>query len=137
MLVTAADALSAARPGARREVLETYVKRLREARGDRAPASRACRRRFAIQAGREIRIIVDCNKITDEEALWLSKDVAKKIEQELTYPGQIKVTVIREIAGGGVREVTAASSKCSLASGAGAVLQPARRQRARVGGEAQ
>ncbi len=51
---------------------------------------------YAIQAGREIRVIVDCKKISDEQAIWLSKDIAKKVESELTYPGQIKVTVIRE-----------------------------------------
>ncbi len=95
VLVTAADALSAARPGARREVLETYVKRLQKLE-EIAAGFKGVQKTFAIQAGREIRIIVDCNKISDEEALWLSKDVARKVEQELTYPGQIKVTVIRE-----------------------------------------
>jgi ribonuclease Y len=95
VLVTAADALSAARPGARREVLETYVKRL-EKLVEIASSFKGVQKTFAIQAGREIRIIVDCSKVTDEEALWLSKDIAKKIEAELTYPGQIKVTVIRE-----------------------------------------
>ena len=95
MLVTAADALSAARPGARREVLETYVKRL-EKLEEIASNFKGVQKTFAIQAGREIRIIVDSGKIGDEQALWLSKDIARKIEQELTYPGQIKVTVIRE-----------------------------------------
>jgi ribonuclease Y len=95
VLVTAADALSAARPGARREVLETYVKRL-EKLEEIASSFKGVQKTFAIQAGREIRIIVDCSKVSDEEALWLSKDIAKKIEAELTYPGQIKVTVIRE-----------------------------------------
>ncbi len=95
VLVTAADALSAARPGARREVLETYVKRL-EKLEEIASSFKGVQKTFAIQAGREIRIIVDCGKISDEEAVWLSKDMAKKIESELTYPGQIKVTVIRE-----------------------------------------
>lgn len=95
VLVTAADALSAARPGARREVLETYVKRL-EKLEEIANGFKGVQSAFAIQAGREIRIIVDCGKVTDEGALWISKDVAKKIEAELTYPGQIKVTVIRE-----------------------------------------
>jgi ribonucrease Y len=95
VLVTAADALSAARPGARREVLETYVKRL-EKLEDIASSFKGVQKTFAIQAGREIRIIVDSGKIGDEQALWLSKDIARKIEQELTYPGQIKVTVIRE-----------------------------------------
>ena len=95
VLVTAADALSAARPGARREVLETYVKRL-EKLEEIAAGFKGVQKTFAIQAGREIRIIVDSGKLSDEESLWLSKDVAKKIEGELTYPGQIKVTVIRE-----------------------------------------
>jgi ribonucrease Y len=95
VLVTAADALSAARPGARREVLETYVKRL-EKLEEIASAFKGVQKTFAIQAGREIRIIVDSGKIGDEQALWLSKDIARKIEAELTYPGQIKVTVIRE-----------------------------------------
>ncbi|HKI00897.1 MAG TPA: ribonuclease Y [Thermoanaerobaculia bacterium] len=95
VLVTAADALSAARPGARREVLETYVKRL-EKLEEIASNFKGVQKTFAIQAGREIRIIVDSGKIGDEQALWLSKDIARKIEQELTYPGQIKVTVIRE-----------------------------------------
>jgi ribonuclease Y len=95
VLVTAADALSAARPGARREVLETYVKRL-ERLEEIASDFKGVQKTYAMQAGREVRIIVDCKKITDEEALWLSKDVARRIESELTYPGQIKVTVIRE-----------------------------------------
>jgi ribonuclease Y len=95
VLVTAADALSAARPGARREVLETYVKRL-EKLEEIASSFKGVQKTFAIQAGREVRIIVDSGKIGDEQALWLSKDIARKIEQELTYPGQIKVTVIRE-----------------------------------------
>ncbi len=95
VLVTAADALSAARPGARREILETYVKRL-EKLEEIASGFKGVQKTFAIQAGREIRIIVDSGKIGDEQALWLSKDIARKIEQELTYPGQIKVTVIRE-----------------------------------------
>jgi len=95
VLVTAADALSAARPGARREVLESYVQRLEKLEGI-ANGFKGVQKSFAIQAGREIRIIVDSGKISDDEALWLSKDIARKIEQELTYPGQIRVTVIRE-----------------------------------------
>jgi ribonuclease Y len=95
VLVTAADALSAARPGARREILETYVKRL-EKLEEIASGFKGVQKTFAIQAGREIRIIVDSGKISDEQSLWLSKDIARKIEAELTYPGQIKVTVIRE-----------------------------------------
>ncbi|HVS02710.1 MAG TPA: ribonuclease Y [Thermoanaerobaculia bacterium] len=95
VLVTAADALSAARPGARREVLETYVKRL-EKLEEIASTFKGVQKCFAIQAGREIRIIVDSKKIADEQAVWLSRDIARKIESDLTYPGQIKVTVIRE-----------------------------------------
>ncbi len=95
VLVNGADALSAARPGARREILETYVKRL-EKLEEIADGFKGVQKTFAIQAGREMRIIVEGNRITDEEALWLSRDIAKKIEAELQYPGQIKVTVIRE-----------------------------------------
>ena len=95
VLVNGADALSAARPGARREILETYVKRL-EKLEHIADTFKGVQKAFAVQAGRELRIIVEANRVTDDEALWLSRDVAKKIEAELQYPGQIKVTVIRE-----------------------------------------
>ena len=89
------DAISAARPGARREILETYVKRL-EKLETMTEGMKGVEKTFAIQAGRELRIVVEANRVTDDEALWLSRDVAKKIEAELQYPGQIKVTVIRE-----------------------------------------
>jgi len=95
VLVTAADALSAARPGARREVLETYVKRL-EKLEEIARGFKGVQKTYAIQAGREVRVIADCKRVSDEQAIWLSKDIAKKVEAELTYPGQIKITVIRE-----------------------------------------
>jgi ribonuclease Y len=95
VLVNGADALSAARPGARREILETYVKRL-EKLEHIADGFKGVQKAFAVQAGRELRIIVEATRLTDDEALWLSRDVAKKIESELQYPGQIKVTVIRE-----------------------------------------
>ncbi len=95
VLVTAADALSAARPGARREILESYLKRLEKLEGI-ANDFKGVQKAFAIQAGRELRIIVESERISDEEAIWLSRDIAKRIESELTYPGQIKVTVIRE-----------------------------------------
>ncbi|HMA18239.1 MAG TPA: ribonuclease Y [Thermoanaerobaculia bacterium] len=95
VLVNGADALSAARPGARREILETYVKRL-EKLEHIADGFKGVQKAFAIQAGRELRIIVEATRVTDDEALWLSRDIARKIEAELQYPGQIKVTVIRE-----------------------------------------
>ncbi len=95
VLVTASDALSAARPGARREILESYIKRL-EKLEEMANGFKGVQKSFAIQAGREVRVIVDSKKIADEDAIWLSKNIAKKVESELTYPGEIKVTVIRE-----------------------------------------
>ncbi len=95
MLVQAADAISAARPGARRDILESYVKRL-EKLEEIADSFTGVNKAFALQAGREIRIMVESEEITDEESVWLSKDIAKRIENELEYPGQIKVTVIRE-----------------------------------------
>ena len=95
VLVTAADALSAARPGARREILENYIKRLEKLEG-MATDFEGVEKAYAIQAGRELRIIVESEKIGDDKAVWLARDVAKKVEAELTYPGQIKVTVIRE-----------------------------------------
>ncbi len=95
VLVAAAEALSAARPGARREALESYVKRL-EKLESLATGQKGVQKAYAIQAGREIRVIVRQEDITDAESFQLSRELAKKIEQELTYPGQIKVTVIRE-----------------------------------------
>jgi len=95
MIVQAADAISASRPGARRDILESYVKRLEKLEGI-AASFKGVSKAFALQAGREIRIMVESDKITDEEAVWLSKDIARRIENELEYPGQIKVTVIRE-----------------------------------------
>jgi len=95
VLVAAAEALSAARPGARRETLEAYVKRLEKLESlatDFAGVDKA----YAIQAGREVRVIIRQGELSDTEGFALSRDLAKKIEQELTYPGQIKVTVIRE-----------------------------------------
>lgn len=95
MIVQAADAISAARPGARRDILESYVKRL-EKLEDIAGSFRGVSKSFALQAGREIRIMVQSEEVSDEDAVWLSKDIARRIENELEYPGQIKVTVIRE-----------------------------------------
>ncbi len=95
VLVQAADALSGARPGARREMLETYVKRLGDLEkiGTSFPGCTSC---FAIQAGREIRVLVASDKVSDAQSHVLAKDIARKIEDEMTYPGQIKVNVIRE-----------------------------------------
>jgi ribonuclease Y len=95
VLVQAADTLSAARPGARREMLESYVQRLEELEKI-ANSFTGVDKSFAIQAGREIRIMVENEKISDNDAVMLCNDIVKKIEDELTYPGQIKVTVIRE-----------------------------------------
>ncbi|MCX8118714.1 MAG: ribonuclease Y [Desulfobacterota bacterium] len=96
VLVEAADALSGARPGARREMLETYVKRLEDLEKI-AQSFQGVEKSYAIQAGREIRVIVQPERISDEASVVLSRDIARKIEKELTYPGQIKVTVIREM----------------------------------------
>jgi ribonuclease Y len=95
MIVQSADAISAARPGARRDILESYVKRLEKLEGI-ADSFKGVSKAFALQAGREVRIMVESEKISDEEATWLCKDIAHRIENELEYPGQIKVTVIRE-----------------------------------------
>ncbi len=95
VLVASAEALSAARPGARREALESYVKRL-EKLESLAHALKGVQKAYAIQAGREIRVIVRQDELTDAESHQMSRDLAKRIEEELTYPGQIKVTVIRE-----------------------------------------
>ena len=95
-LVCAADALSAARPGARRETLEAYLKRL-EKLEEIVKSFEGVSNAYAVQAGREVRVIVNPEEITDEEAHMLSRNIAKKIEEEMDYPGQIKVVVIREI----------------------------------------
>jgi len=94
-LVDAADALSGARPGARREVLESYVKRLEDLETI-AKSFKGVDKCFAVQAGREMRLIVEPSQISDEDATMLARDVARKIENDMTYPGQIRVTVIRE-----------------------------------------
>jgi len=95
VIVQAADALSGARPGARKEMLETYIKRLDELEKI-ASSFTGVEKSYAIQAGREIRIVVSSDKVTDDGIFVLSKDIAKKVETELSYPGQIKVVVIRE-----------------------------------------
>src|SRR5688572_6911316 len=95
VLVASSEALSAARPGARREALESYVKRL-EKLESLASGFRGVQKAYAIQAGREIRVIVRQDELDDDESSKLARELVKKIEQDLTYPGQIKVTVIRE-----------------------------------------
>jgi ribonuclease Y len=95
LLVQAADGLSGARPGARKELLENYIKRLEDLENI-ANAFKGVSNTYAIQAGRELRVIVESEVISDEEAILVSRDIAKKIEESLTFPGQIKVTVIRE-----------------------------------------
>lgn len=95
VLIQAADALSAARPGARWEMLETYVKRLEDLEKI-AYSFPGVNKAFAIQAGREIRVLVENEEISDNDSAMLSRDIARKIENELSYPGQIRVTVIRE-----------------------------------------
>ena len=95
ILVTASDALSAARPGARMETLETYIKRLQQLE-EIANTTKGVDHSYAIQAGREIRIIAKPEEVSDQEIIFLARDISKKIESEMEYPGQIKVNVLRE-----------------------------------------
>jgi ribonuclease Y len=95
-LVAAADAISASRPGARRETLERYIKRL-EKLEEIASGFSGVENAYAIQAGREIRVIVDAEKVDDESAVKIARDIAKKVEGEMTYPGEIQVTLLREV----------------------------------------
>ncbi|MBM4048190.1 MAG: HDIG domain-containing protein, partial [Planctomycetes bacterium] len=95
VLVNAADAISAGRPGARRETLEKYIKRLERLEAI-ATSFSGVDSAYAIQAGREVRVIVNAEKVNDKLAQKLARDIAKEIEQELNYPGEITVTVIRE-----------------------------------------
>jgi len=95
VILQAADSLSAARPGARREMLESYVKRL-EKLEKVADSFKGVSKSYAIQAGREIRIIVESGQVSDADAQQMARDIARRIEQELQYPGHVKVTVIRE-----------------------------------------
>ena len=94
-IVQVCDAISGARPGARREVVESYIKRLKEME-DIALSYPGVMKTYAIQAGRELRVIVGADKLSDQESDQLSHDIAKKIQDEMTYPGQVKITVIRE-----------------------------------------
>ncbi|MDR1054496.1 MAG: ribonuclease Y [Prevotellaceae bacterium] len=94
-IVQVCDAISGARPGARHEIVESYIKRLKEME-DLALSYPGVLKTYAIQAGRELRVVVGSEKVTDQEAERLSFDIAKKIQDEMTYPGQVKITVIRE-----------------------------------------
>ncbi|HNX80146.1 MAG TPA: ribonuclease Y, partial [Prolixibacteraceae bacterium] len=94
-IVQVCDAISGARPGARREVVESYIKRLKDLE-DLALSYPGVMKTYAIQAGRELRVIVGSEKINDQESEQLSYDIAKRIQDEMTYPGQVKITVIRE-----------------------------------------
>lgn len=94
-IVQVCDAISGARPGARREIVEAYIKRLKDLE-DLALAYPGVTKTYAIQAGRELRVIVGADKVTDKDSETLSFDIAKRIQDELTYPGQVKITVIRE-----------------------------------------
>jgi ribonuclease Y len=94
-IVMVGDAISGARPGARREVIESYIKRLKGME-DLAQAYPGVTKAYAIQAGRELRVIVGAEQISDNDAATLSADIAGKIQSEMTYPGQVKITVIRE-----------------------------------------
>lgn len=94
-IVQAADALSSARPGARKSMAENYIQRLEDLESI-ANSFEGVERTFAIQAGREIRVMVDSSRVTDEQALMLSRDIARKVEKEMNFPGQIKISVVRE-----------------------------------------
>jgi ribonuclease Y len=95
-LVAAADAISASRPGARRETLERYIKRL-EKLEEIAGSFKGVENAYAIQAGREIRVIVSADEVDDESAVKIARDIANKVENEMTYPGEIQITLLREV----------------------------------------
>jgi ribonuclease Y len=94
-IVQVCDAISGARPGARRQVLDSYVQRLKDLE-EAAFSFNGVQKAFAIQAGRELRVIVESSRVSDEQAVQLSYNITQKIQTEMTYPGQVKVTVIRE-----------------------------------------
>ena len=94
-LVMVADAISGARPGARRAVIESYIKRLKDMEGI-ALSYPGVTKTYAIQAGRELRVIVGSDQVSDKDIENLSSEIAKRIQNEMTYPGQVKITVIRE-----------------------------------------
>ena len=94
-IIQVCDAISGARPGARREVVESYIKRLKELE-NLALSYPGVLKTYAIQAGRELRVIVGSDKVSDKDADSLSYEIAKRIQDEMTYPGQVKITVIRE-----------------------------------------
>ena len=94
-IVQVCDAISGARPGARREIAEAYIKRLNDLENI-AMSYEGVMKTYAIQAGRELRVIVGADKISDEQIESLSSDIARRIQDEMTYPGQVKITVIRE-----------------------------------------
>jgi ribonuclease Y len=95
-LVAAADAISAARPGSRRESMERYIKRLEQLEGI-ATGFGGVKQAYAIQAGREVRVIVDADNVDDANAMRIAREIAQKVEADMTYPGEVKVTVLREV----------------------------------------
>jgi ribonuclease Y len=94
-IVMAADAVSSARPGARRESMEKYIQRLNELQ-DIALSFKGVNEAYAIQAGREVRVMIDAERVSDDEAFLIAHDIAKRVSDEMTFPGEIKVTVLRE-----------------------------------------
>lgn len=94
-IIQVCDAISGARPGARRQVMDSYIQRLKDLEAT-AYSFQGVEKAFAIQAGRELRVIVESDKVSDEKAATLSFEISQKIQTEMTYPGQVRVTVIRE-----------------------------------------
>ena len=95
-IVMAADAISGARPGARRETLEKYVKRLEQLE-EIATSMKGVKQAYAIQAGREVRVVVDPEAVDDVNSRYVARDIAKRVSEEMTFPGEIRVTVLREM----------------------------------------